>query len=61
MNIEDAKGETPLFDAIRSTIKNADRKAEAIRVLMEAGANPLHANGRGETAREVADRVDISR
>ena len=59
VNIEDAKGETPLFDAIRSTIKNADRKAEAIRVLMEAGADPLHANRRGETAAEVADRARV--
>ncbi len=61
VNIEDAKGETPLFDAIRSTIKNADRKTEAIRVLMQAGADLLHANKRGETAREAADIVDISR
>ena len=59
VNIEDAKGETPLFDAIRSTIKNADRKEEAIGVLMEAGADPLHANRRGETARKVADRVGV--
>ena len=56
VNIEDAKGETPLFDAVRSTIKDGDRKAEAIRVLMEAGADPLHVNRRGETAREVAER-----
>ena len=59
VDIEDGKGETPLFDAIRSTIKDADRKAEAIRVLMKAEADPLHANGRGETAREVADRVGV--
>ena len=59
VNIEDANGETPLFDAIRSTIKNADRKAVAIRVLMEAEADPLHANRRGETAREAADKVGV--
>ena len=61
VNIEDTKGETPLFDAIRSTIKNADRKTEAIRVLMEAGADPLHVNRRGETAREVADKLEAER
>lgn len=73
VNIEDGKGETPLFDkiwtrvvavgtrvaAIRSTIKNADRKVEAIRVLMEARADPLHANRRGESAAEVADRIGV--
>ena len=59
VNIEDARGETPLFDAIRSTIKNADRKAEAIRALLKAGADPLHANRRDETATEVANRVGV--
>ena len=59
VNIEDGRGETPLFDAIRSTIKNADRKADAIRALLEAEADLLHANRRGETAREVADRVGV--
>ena len=59
VNIEDAKGETPLFYAIRSTITNGDRKAQAIHVLMEAGADPLHANRRGETATEVADRIGV--
>ena len=61
VNIEDTKGETPLFDAIRSTIKNADRKTEAIHVLMKAGANPLHANRRGETGREVSDKLEVER
>ena len=31
----------------------------AIRVLLEAGADPLHANRRGETATEVADKVGV--
>ena len=30
-----------------------------IRVLMKAGADPLHVNRRGETAREVADWVGV--
>ena len=57
VSIEDAKGETPLFDAIRSTIKSTKRKAEAIRVLLKAGSDPLHTNRRGETASEVAEKV----
>ena len=59
LTIEDAKGETPLFDAIRSTIKSVDKKADAIRMLVEAGADPLHANRRGVTAAEVADKVGV--
>lgn len=59
VNIEDTKRETPRFDAIRSTIKNADRKAEAIHVLMEAGADPLHVNLKSETATDVADKLGI--
>ena len=59
VNIEDVKGETPLFDAIRSTIKSADRKADAIRVLLKARADSLHANRRGETATEVAEKVGV--
>ena len=34
-------------------------KAEAIRVLMEAGADLLHVNRRGETATEVANKVGV--
>ena len=59
VNIEDAKGETPLFDAIQSTIKSTERKAEAIRVLMEAGADPLHANHKSETATMIADKIGV--
>ena len=59
VDIEDGKGETPLFDAIRSTIKNTDRKADTIRVLLEAGGDPVQVNRRGETATEVADRVGV--
>ncbi len=59
VSIKDAKGETPLFDSIRSTIKNTERKAEAVRALMRAGSDPLHTNKRGDTAKEVADRVGV--
>lgn len=45
----------PLFDAVRSTIKRANRKMEAIRILLDAGADPLHANRRAETPRSVAE------
>ena len=59
VNVEDSKGETPLFDTIRSTIKNGDRQAEVVSVLMEAGADLLHVNRRGETVMAVADRTGV--
>ena len=50
----------PLFDAVRSTIKRANRKMEAIRILLDADADPLHANRRAETPRSVAERRGTS-
>ena len=51
---EDSAGETPIFDAIRSTIKNTDNKQEAVRLLVKAGAEAVHENKKGETPLSVA-------
>ena len=48
------------FDAVRSTIKKADRKGESVRILLDAGADPLHANQKGETPQSVAERRGAS-
>jgi hypothetical protein len=54
-SIEDPAGETPLFDAIRSTIKDTDSKQEAvIRLLLKEGADALHTNTKGETPLSTA-------
>lgn len=50
-DLEDLKGETALFDALRSTIKNTDNKRRAIELLRNAGANDQHSNHRGKTPR----------
>lgn len=60
VDAEDPYGETPLFDAVRSTIKRADRKMEAVRILLDAGADPLHTNRKGETPQRVAERRGVS-
>ena len=60
VDVEDLQGETPLFDAVRSTIKKADRKVESVRILLAAGADPLHANRKGETPQSVAERRGAS-
>lgn len=48
------------FDAVRATIKKADRKGESVRILLDAGADPLHANRKGETPQSVAERRGAS-
>ena len=52
---EDPSGETPLFDVIRSTIKSTENKNAAVRLLLKAGADPHHANPRGETPLSIAE------
>jgi len=51
------KGETPLFDAVRSTIKNTDEKISAIKFLLSHGADPGLKNVRGETPLHLAQRA----
>lgn len=52
----DNKGETPLFEAIRSTIKNREKLHSAIESLLEKGANPNFKNNRGISPLEVAQQ-----
>ena len=54
---EDFKGETPLFDAVRSTIKDKGKKHQAIQLLLQAGASPQHRNTRGITPLTVAEKL----
>ncbi|MEM7205344.1 MAG: ankyrin repeat domain-containing protein [Planctomycetota bacterium] len=50
----DPQGETPLFDALRSTIKRTERLVEVIALLLQYGADPLHRNSEGSTPVDVA-------
>ncbi|MAE18266.1 hypothetical protein CMK12_04890 [Candidatus Poribacteria bacterium] len=51
------QGETPLFDAIRSTIKKVENNRAAITLLITAGANINQPNRKGQTVWQVAQRV----
>lgn len=57
MEATDQQGETPLFDAIRSTIKKVKNKRAAITLLITAGANINQPNHKGQTVWQVAKRV----
>ncbi|MDE0225390.1 MAG: ankyrin repeat domain-containing protein [Gammaproteobacteria bacterium] len=52
----DARGETPLASAIRSTVRNADRLREVARILVRNGASPDHEDKRGHSPRRIAAR-----
>ena len=53
----DTNGETPLFEAIRSTIKDGEKQRAAIEALLSNGANPNLRNQKGLTALQVAKRM----
>lgn len=57
VNVADKKGETPLFDAIRSTIKNISKKKATVYFLLEHGADPNFANYDDITPVQVAKRA----
>ena len=60
LDIGDCQGETPLFDAVRSTIKNEKAQAATIRRLKKAGCDINHHNLAGLSALDVAIRLKRS-
>lgn len=57
LDATDNNGETPLFDAIRSTIKDGEKQRAAIEALLVKGANPNLKNGKGLTPLQIAKRM----
>ena len=57
MDALDKMGETPLFEAIRSTIKNGEKQRVTIEALLVKGANPNLKNSKGLTLLQVAQRM----
>lgn len=53
----DTNGETPLFDALRSTIKNSEKRRGAVEALLTKGANPNLGNRKGLTPMQFALRM----
>ncbi|MCE2403073.1 ankyrin repeat domain-containing protein [Candidatus Poribacteria bacterium] len=53
----DKNGETPLYEAIRSTIKNREKQRASLEVLLTKGANPNAENRRGLTPLQVAQQM----
>ena len=53
LKISDDQGETPLFDAVRSTIKNFENKKQTLQLLVRSGSNPYHENLPGQTVNDV--------
>lgn len=53
----DKDNETPLFEAIRSTIKNREKQQTAVETLLLKGANPNLKNRKGLTALQIAQRM----
>ena len=53
----DNNGETALFEAIRSTIKNGEKQRGAIEALLLKGADPNLKNRKGQTSLQVAQRM----
>lgn len=49
--------ETPLFDALRSTIKDGEKQQAAVEALLVKGANPTLKNRKGVTPLNVAQRM----
>ncbi len=53
----DDNGETPLFDAIRSTIKSGEKQRAALEALLLNGADPNLKNRKGLTPLQVAKQM----
>ena len=57
LDATDSDGETPLFEAIRSTIKSGEKQRAAIEALLVKGADPNVKNRKGLTSLQVAKRM----
>ncbi|MYA15498.1 MAG: hypothetical protein F4Z28_01360, partial [Gammaproteobacteria bacterium] len=53
----DRNGETALFEAIRSTIKDGEKQRAAIEALLAKGADPNLKNRKGQTPLQIARRM----
>lgn len=53
----DNRGETPIFDVIRTTIKNREKQRAALETLLTKGANPNIKNSQGITPLQVAQQM----
>ena len=56
VDASDREGETPLFDAINSTIKNKSKKKNAIAVLLSHGADPNFKSHEGLTPMQLVQQ-----
>ena len=56
VNAADKNGETPLFDTIRSTIEDGEKRKAAVVALLSGGANPTFENDKGVTPLKAAQR-----
>lgn len=61
VELEDRAGETPIFEPVRSTIKDQRKRIKALELLLEAGANRNHRNKKGDRVIDVLRRSRDSR
>ena len=54
LEASDPKGETPLFEAARTTIKDFAKLKKTIELMIKKGANQGALNSKGKTAHEIA-------
>ena len=57
----DVQGETPIFDAIRSTVKRRQDMLDVVQQLIATGANLKHKNLRGQTVHDIALKCNDKR
>lgn len=57
LELTDLNGETPLFEPIRSTIKDQDKRIQALQLLLKAGADRQHRNDKRKTPLDLVDRL----
>jgi ankyrin repeat protein len=58
-NVQNAYGDTPLHYLVTYNIKSPERNAIA-KLLIDKGANPTIANNKGDTAVDIARRLDTA-